>query len=184
MELSENLDFLRKCGAHEIQHSGRTLLDHLFGTYSILRDADVGVEVCQAALFHSVYGTTKFREQLLPFSERATVVAQIGPNAEELVMLFALLDRPDTFLKTMTNRLRPLRFKFGALAPVGHYSEEAGISAQQFNHLLLIEVANLLDQRVLWRYPMLVRYAKDNGILNANGYSKAYPRPTLITGPL
>jgi hypothetical protein len=85
---------LEQAGADKIKHSGRTLFDHLVGTHDLLRAWGNSDAVCDAGLFHSIYGTNKFRHQTWPITDRATIRDLIGPTAELLAFMFCTSDRP------------------------------------------------------------------------------------------
>ncbi len=50
-------------------------------------------EVCNAGLFHSVYGTEHFESKTIPISMRDKVRNLIGDEAEQLVWLFCFMRR-------------------------------------------------------------------------------------------
>jgi hypothetical protein len=181
MNIDENLEFLIELGAKDTPHSGSTLFDHLLGTYEILVSVDAPADACSAGLFHSIYGTAQFKRSLLSLSDRDKLVSRIGEGAERLVMLFSLLERPRSLIRTVANDARPLEFVFGDVISVGDRSGDATISRKEFDNLLTIEAANLLDQRVLWEQPVLLKHAVRKGMLAENGHSKTFPRPTLIS---
>jgi hypothetical protein len=49
--------------------------------------------LCDAGLFHSIYGTEGFAGYALPWTERPAVRALVGPRAERLAWLFCAMDR-------------------------------------------------------------------------------------------
>jgi hypothetical protein len=77
-----------------INHSGRTLFDHLVGTHALLEWWGNSDDVCAAGLFHSIYGTNHFQRRPWPIHDRATIRGLIGNTAELLVYLFATNARP------------------------------------------------------------------------------------------
>ena len=92
-DLLKSFEFLHELGAHKTPHSGRMLFDHLKGVHDLLRDWDNPEDVCNAGLFHSIYGTGSFKHQSL--MDRAVLVEVIGEYAEGLVQLFSVArDRP------------------------------------------------------------------------------------------
>lgn len=124
--------------ADEVSHSGRTLWAHLKGTHDLLRDWDNPEHVCLAGLFHSVYGTKNFRHKSADFEQRPTIRALIGKDAEHLVYLFCVTDRPKVFFdsETMLNR-----FLYDY-----HSHQTVQISRQVRDELTEIEAANLIEQ--------------------------------------
>lgn len=112
-------DFLRTRGADQMNHTGRTLYDHLVATHDALTVRGEPDHVCLAGLFHSVYGTNAFKQVLVPLSEREAVRKVIGEQAESLAFQFCTLDRPHCFLR-------------------GEYFDR---------DLVVIEIANLQEQQ-------------------------------------
>lgn len=88
--------FLRRTNA--VPHLGKTLLAHLRGTRDILASWGMPQYLCDAGLYHSIYGTNIFQYKAHPFSERETIVKLIGDKAEQLVYHFCRADRPDALL--------------------------------------------------------------------------------------
>jgi len=69
-----------------IKHLDKTLFEHLWGTYSILKERAKPEYLCLAGLFHSVYETEYFKLDA-PYS-RTEVKELIGEQAENLVYEF------------------------------------------------------------------------------------------------
>lgn len=130
------VELLRASGAHTFPHSGRTLLDHLVGTYRILKDWGNPEPVCAGGLFHSVYGTNVFRRQIIKPWQRDQVRAVIGTEAEEYAHLFCSIDRPQALLRAIDSGMLVDR-RHGSAIPV----EPSILQA-----LLEIECANLIEQ--------------------------------------
>jgi len=85
-------DFLLSLGTANTPHGKGSLLNHLKGVHDLLRDWDNGDDVCNAGLFHSIYGTSSFKHKSL--HDRDALTRQIGPYAEDLVYQFSVGDRP------------------------------------------------------------------------------------------
>ena len=130
---------LRQFGADKVQHSGRTLLDHLLGTARYLQEWGNELPLCLAGLYHSVYGTHDFTVQLIPFSFRADLQRLIGEDAEHLVYLFSAIDRRN--LLCIDHDYPVIKNEFS--------QEYMVLSQPELSHLIEIELANLLDQAVL-----------------------------------
>jgi len=94
--LEDRLRFLRNANADAMPHSQRALLDHLLGTRQLLLDWGARPAVCDAGLFHSVFGTEHYAPQAIPLSMRADVRQLIGDEAESLAWLFCIMRR-ETF---------------------------------------------------------------------------------------
>jgi hypothetical protein len=92
--ISTKIDFLESIGCGETEHSGRTLLEHLIGTYKILDEGFAPLHVCDAGLFHSVYGTSYFKPKTISLDNRDIVKDIIGEEAENLVFMFCVISPP------------------------------------------------------------------------------------------
>lgn len=158
------VQWLKGQGAHREQHSGSNLLAHLEKTYAILKGAGQSDEVCLAGLFHSVYGTSSFKTVTVPESKRAEVQGMIGPGAEQIAWLFCKLDRPRAFQLHLTTNPASLPAHGG-----GELKLAENALAESLPHLLSIEAANLLEQRVIWRNQWLMPHAKAAGIISQAG---------------
>ena len=83
--------FLEEVGTSNLGHSGRTLLDHLFGTADILIKYNRPPEEVKAGMFHSIYGTDLYRSAKDLDIDRQSVIDIIGEEAEELAHQFCIL---------------------------------------------------------------------------------------------
>lgn len=131
------LEFLRRHGAEANGHSGRSLMEHLMGTWQLLKKWDCAEHVCLAGLFHSIYGTSIYRRRTISRHERAAVRTVIGAQAEELAFVFGVLDRPKAWLPAITTGKAPL---------AGMDDVILTLDDTKVNELLEIEIANLLEQ--------------------------------------
>jgi hypothetical protein len=129
-----HLSFLHRIGSNEVNHSGRTLLTHLIGTYRLLLARGADQDVCLAGLYHSVYGTSHMR-CTLPV-DRAGVRARIGERAERLAWLFSVVRRPLCWIVD------------GDYWPTT-YGESIQVSAADQRDLRTMELANLDEQGVM-----------------------------------
>ena len=130
--------FLTDHGATLTRHSGRCLYEHLKSTHDLLRDWGNPEPVCLAGLFHSAYGTVSFKHKSVDLKERPTVRALIGKDAEYLVYLFCVIDRPKVFLAAQAMFQRHLFDR--------HTHSIVSVTHQIRNQLVEIEAANLLEQ--------------------------------------
>jgi hypothetical protein len=118
---------LEQAHAADIKHSGRTLYAHLCGTHDLLEAWGNDEPVCTAGLFHSIYGTRKFKKQAWPLTDRATIQRLIGYKSEALAYLFCTADRPEAFFESM-------------LGPLGAAHNDL------LRQMREIEAANLIEQ--------------------------------------
>jgi hypothetical protein len=79
--------------AAAVHAGGRSLRDHLIGTFNLLKEWGNDRDVCLAGLFHSIYGTEVYTLQSAQLSERDTIRGAIGARAEELAYYFCVCDR-------------------------------------------------------------------------------------------
>jgi aspartate beta-hydroxylase len=136
--------FLRAKGGAEHPHArGRTLLDHLVGTYEILRRWDQPVWLQHAALIHSVYGTEAHPHWLVPVSTRAALVELAGDRAERLAYLFCATPRKPLFAGAhMWLRNFPQLPLGGDRDARGEPPADRG----ELDALLVLHMANLAEQ--------------------------------------
>lgn len=130
-------DFLFGLGADTTHHSGRTLYEHLEGVQKLLRDWGNEESVCTAGLFHSVYGTDAFKEQIIPLEQRDKVRAVVGEEAESLAYLFCVCKRHACLAPLLYGALKIRNFVDGKDIPV---------TEKTLRRLLEMEVANFAEQ--------------------------------------
>ena len=131
------VDFLSSAGAARLSHAGgRTLLDHLVGTYSIVRRWAQPTWLQHAALIHSVYATEAYERQLISPARRDEVAAVAGEQAERLAYLFCVTPRRPLLAGThLWARGLPSR------SPGGEPPTRNELDA-----LVLLHMANLAEQ--------------------------------------
>jgi hypothetical protein len=133
---ADQLQLLHDTGAQQNTHTGASLLAHLLATHDMLKAWGCAKYVCEAGLFHSIYGTAIFRHQSLSFDERDRVRAVISAEGEQLAWLFCIVDRPRALLSALQGEAIRNRLDCTAL----HIPE------QQLKQLIEIEMANWLEQ--------------------------------------
>lgn len=150
MKLEELVAMLEQLGVFKVKHSGRTLGDHLLNTYEMITMLTPNQEVALAGACHSLYGTGSFQTYTLNYDNRDFLRTKIGNRAEELAYLFSVLNRPECF-----NEVVPIRNRLTG--------ELTSVSSPDWMDLQIIEIANLMEQRIsIMRYPLLYkRYVED-----------------------
>lgn len=111
------------------RHTGKPFYQHLFNVYTYLKGHNLPEEVCDAGLFHSIYGT-EFYDFHHDRITRDVVRGLIGEYAEELVHIFC----------TTKDRINAIT------------NNTMGFDAKRARDLCLIEFANLRDQNTRARY--------------------------------
>jgi hypothetical protein len=101
--------FLESRSAGKLEHVHGDLVEHLAGTYALLRSWGNPADVCHAGSCHAVYGTDGFAATLLDVSsEREDLVRIIGRHAEALVYFYASCDRAHLYPQIGVS---PVRFR-------------------------------------------------------------------------
>lgn len=86
--------YFQEIGAAGVSHTGdKNYLAHAIGVYNDLKKWGCDEEMCEAGLFHSVYGTELFQRFALPLDRRGDVRALIGERAERLAYWNCAMDR-------------------------------------------------------------------------------------------
>jgi hypothetical protein len=127
---------LQSLGVPNHAHSGRTLRDHLKGTFVLLRSWGCDEVTCVAGLLHSIYGTNAFRHSCLDTSERHRLRQLVGCDTEKLVYLFCASERPKAFLQAIVDSQITDRFD----------GSKHEVSIDVLQKLIAIECANLIEQ--------------------------------------
>ncbi len=133
------IKFLVEHNAIGASHSARSLLNHLAGTRALLEAWELPQEVCDAGLYHAVYGTESYSKNLLPPDLRSEVRAVIGDAAEFLAHAFGAMKK-DSFYANLDREAEfGVKSRFDdSLIPLG---------MTEFVALCHISVANWLEQR-------------------------------------
>ncbi|WP_427854356.1 DUF6817 domain-containing protein [Leptospira tipperaryensis] len=87
------LDRLRTLNAEKFEHIHGDLLTHLVGTFRILADWGSPETLCNAGLYHAVYGTFAYQNPLIGTEARTEIQEIIGEKSETLVFLYGSCDR-------------------------------------------------------------------------------------------
>ena len=86
-------DFLVALGTDKVPHTNEVFLAHLIGVHRDLKAWGCDEELCRAGMFHSIYGTERFRRFCLPLERRGEIRELIGPRAERLAYWNSAMDR-------------------------------------------------------------------------------------------
>jgi hypothetical protein len=109
-EMKRLTDFLLGLGIDKIDHTSKSYLAHLIGLYRDLQARGCPEDVCQAGMYHSIYGTELFQGFKLPLERRDDVRALIGERAERLAYLNCAMDRA-SFDRVVARGAGPYRFR-------------------------------------------------------------------------
>jgi|TARA_R110000744_G_scaffold110784_1_gene208905 hypothetical protein len=123
MKYKKELSFLKKIGCKELPHSDRTLYDHLYGTAEILIENNRPDYEVKGGLFHSIYGTERYKKSEKLNITRENIKELLGDTSEQIVYIFCNLEE----------RCRKI-------------TQGEEIEEQYIESLRWIEYANLLEQ--------------------------------------
>ena len=104
----EKLEFIHGLTA-QVSHGRRTFFDHLLKTAGVVEKLCKDVEITEsrylidAALFHSIYGTSYFKHRSDITREKVTLI--IGEKAEALVYFYCNL--PDRQIQILQHKFKP-----------------------------------------------------------------------------
>lgn len=129
-------DFLLARGGAGLSHSGQSLLRHLEATASILAAWSARPALCDAGLFHSVYGTESFAGAIASVADRTEVRALISDEAEDLTWMFGKCSQQS--IVEWATETSPLLDSAGG---------DLAVPASQRRDLCELVVANWLEQR-------------------------------------
>jgi hypothetical protein len=135
------IETLVERGASDHAHSGATLLTHLLGTYELLQRLGAPEAVSLAGLLHSVYGREEGRG-LVSELDRQRLQAMAGRDAEHIAFLYSRMFRH--LMRTFDQHGRE-----ALLAEC----VKVGVSPGELQNLLLLDVANLLEQMTRVSFP-------------------------------
>lgn len=133
--------FFRELGAAEISHSENTYLSHASGVYRDLKSWGCSRELCEAGVFHSIYGTELFQKFTLPLERRSEVRELIGQRAERLVYLNCCLVR-SSFDESLKREQGPYTMKDRFL------QQEIELSKEDYDDLCRLHLCDWLEQVV------------------------------------
>jgi len=107
------------------EHSGRTFFEHLVGTSAIALKLGASDDVINACLFHSIYGTEFYKNNIV--ITRDQVREWIGINAELLAYTYCVT----------TNRFETF---------INGYIGKESTNSSFYKDLLFVEYCNILEQ--------------------------------------
>jgi len=93
MDIEEKYSQLTKLGAGDFEHLDGSLIDHLKGTYTLLKRWGANRALCNAGLFHAAYGTAGFNKSLVLGDCRYSIKNIVGKKSEKIVYTYCACDR-------------------------------------------------------------------------------------------
>jgi hypothetical protein len=132
-------DFLVGLGVAQVAHTQKSYLAHLVALYRLMAERGCSQELCQAGMFHSIYGTERFQGFKLPLDRRPEVRALIGERAERLAYLNCAMDRA-SFDRAVEQAKEPYPVRDRLTG------EEVLLSRDDFDDLCRIHLYDMLEQ--------------------------------------
>ncbi|NRB11451.1 MAG: hypothetical protein HRU35_07590 [Rickettsiaceae bacterium] len=137
INLITNLIQVIVVNADVIEHSGKTVLDHLIGTYIILDELEASETLKLAGAFHNIYDTEKFKLGIKDSIKRNCFIDKIGIEPENIICLFSNLIWSN-FMKSPPDKFRTnYDFYFKKYQEVGHF---------HFEQVVLLFFGNIIEQ--------------------------------------
>lgn len=132
-------DFFLSVGANDIDHSDKSYLGHVIGVYNYLKQRGCEEAICDAGMFHSIYGTELFTKFALSLDRRDELKELIGERAENLGYLFCAMKR-EPFDEAVFQEKGPwpLEDRFTG--------ETVMLDEDVFQDMLLLQVYDWLEQ--------------------------------------
>jgi hypothetical protein len=145
-------DFLVALGIEQVPHTGKTYLGHLIAVYRLMKERGCDEELCQAGMFHSIYGTEKFQGFKLPLERRAELRDLIGMRAEHLAYCNCAMDRA-SFDRTVEENTEPFHILDRLTG------DTIALSAAELDDLCAVHLYDWLEQAPRSRYGLEYRQA-------------------------
>jgi len=138
-KIKQLTDYYISIGADKIGHSEKTYLAHAIGVYKGLRDWDCSDDICNAGLFHSIYGTQLFQGFTLPVERRTELQELIGDYAEKLAFINCFMDRSslDAQMHQIDGPYTIIHRETG---------EQIPLEKNEFDDVALIHLCDILEQ--------------------------------------
>lgn len=138
-------NFLVALNIESVPHTQKNYLAHLIAVYRTMKDAGCTEEVCQAGMFHSIYGTQQFQGFKLELAERDQIRRLIGDRAEKLAYLNCAMNR-ESFDEALTGEGPTYRFRDRIT------NEPVELDRPDFDDLCRVHLYDWLEQAPRSRY--------------------------------
>ncbi|KAK9805046.1 hypothetical protein WJX73_006614 [Symbiochloris irregularis] len=116
-------------------------LDHLMGVSRVLQNWGEPQAVCDAGLFHSIFGTELFQDYSVDFKQRPQIQKLIGERAEFLAYVFCIMD-----LASLDATMCDPDGQHSILARQDQGGHRVPLTDQQYRDLITVQLADWLEQ--------------------------------------
>ena len=171
------IEFLKSLGTDDIPHTDKPFLAHLISVYRDLERWGAGLDLCRAGMFHSIYGTEKFRHFSIPLDQRPDLQALIGERAERLAFYNCFMDRQswDAIFVDQTGERKVVNRETG---------ESYALSPEDFDDLTMLQICDWLEQvprSQEWDYRREAyrKMAQHTGTIAVQEYTQAFAQETV-----
>ena len=132
-------NYLVALGTTDVAHTGKGYLAHAIGVYNIMKAWNCSEDLCNAALFHSIYGTQQFQGFTLPVEQRSELQTLIGGYAEKIAYINCFMDR-----SSLDNQLADDKESY----PLIHREsgEEMALPKAEYDDLVRLHLFDWLEQ--------------------------------------
>ncbi|GEM_PF-590382 len=156
--ITDKFSALKKLGVGEFGHLNGNLESHLLGTYQLLKEWNNPGYICDAGLYHAVYGTQPMKRLGIPHGEyspddRPKIREIIGEESERLVYLYGACDR-EYFYPQIGSPMAVYRDRFTG--------KKMELPSKTLRGILEITIANELE--ICLSGPMFKENNRDNYI--------------------
>lgn len=135
----ELTSYLVSLGTADVAHSEKSYLAHAIGVYNDMKAWRQSEDLCNAALFHSIYGTQQFQGFTLPLERRSELREKIGEYAEQLVFVNCFMDRD-----TLDSQVSDIKNRY--VIKNRETGEEMILTEGEFEDLLRLHLCDWLEQ--------------------------------------
>jgi hypothetical protein len=169
-------DFLVGMGVEQVPHTHKSYLGHLIAVHRLLQTKGCSQDVCCAGMFHSIYGTERFRGFTLPLERRGEIRGLIGERAERLAYLNCAVNRA-SFDRAVAQTAGPYHIIDRITG------EEVELSAEDFDDLCRVHFYDWLEQvprskEWAYRRPAYRRMAQRLGPVAEETYAAVFAQET------
>jgi len=180
MDYKHLTKFLVDLGIDDVPHSQKSYLGHLISLYKLMEKEGCSEEMCQAGMFHSIYGTQQFQGFKLELDQRPQVRDMIGERAERLAYLNCAMQR-ETFDAVLEQKEGPYCFRDRISGA------EVRLSRADYDDLCRIHLYDWLEQvprsRFGWDYrrPAYRKMAERLGGKPLAAYDRVFAQEPVTT---
>lgn len=120
-----------------INHINGSLMQHLEGTYFLLKSWGANESLCLAGLYHALYGTSGFSNHLIDVHNRSHAQFILGETIEKIIYTYCACDRDYFWPKIGVSQYPEFLNRFT--------NEKYFLNTEEMNQFCELTVANELE---------------------------------------